>query len=378
MKLCQLLWTPAAGWSGGPHGVAGEAVQLVLTFGAPGALRQAALFAQLRDWFPNAVLAGCSTAGEIADTRVHDESLVATVVEFEHSTTASVVVPVPGSCDGRAAAQRIVHDLVRPGLRHVMIFCDGLAVNGSSIASALRESLPHGVCVTGGLAADADRFIDTLVACNGAGQSRQVLAIGFYGERLRVGYGSVGGWDTFGPARLVTRAKGPVLFELDGKSALELYKAYLGDYAAGLPASALRFPLLLEDGPPGEGLVRTVLGTDDASGSMRFGGDIPQGARVRLMKANFDRLVQSAGDAAAQGLRRLAGADAQLAVLVSCVGRRLVLRQRVEEELEAVRAVLGAAALAGFYSYGELCPRGMQGGCELHNQTMTVTTFAEA
>lgn len=377
MKVRQHLWTPAAGWTGGSPVAAGGLDQLVLAFGSPGALRQQVLFDQLRAWHPNALIAGCSTAGEILGTRVHDNSLVATAVQFERSTIDWVVVPVAKDTDGRAAAEQIALKLVRPALRHVMVFCDGLVVNGTSFAKALRERLPEGICATGGLAADADRFMETLVMCNGIGQSRQVVGIGFYGDDLRVGYGSVGGWDSFGPPRTVTRSRGNVLFELDGKSALELYKIYLGEHSSGLPATGLRFPLLLEDGRGGAGLVRTVLGIDEAAGSMTFGGDIPEGARARLMKANFDRLVDGASCAASEGLRRLGRDDAQLAVLISCVGRKLVLRQRIEEEIEGVREVLGDTALAGFYSYGELCPQGTLGGCELHNQTMTITTFSE-
>ncbi|MEP6501799.1 MAG: FIST N-terminal domain-containing protein [Betaproteobacteria bacterium] len=377
MKVRQHLWTPAAAWTGGPPVATGSRDQLVLAFGSPGTLRQQGLFDQVRAWHPDALIVGCSTAGEILGTRVHDDSLVATAVQFERSTIDWVVVPVAKDTDGREAAEQIALALVRPGLRHVMAFCDGLVVNGTSFAKALRERLPEGICATGGLAADADRFMETLVMCNGIGQSRQVVGIGFYGDDLRVGYGSVGGWDSFGPLRTVTRSRGNVLFELDGKSALALYKIYLGEHSAGLPATGLRFPLLLEDGRGGAGLVRTVLGIDEAAGSMTFGGDIPEGAKVRLMKANFDRLVDGASGAASEGLQRLGRGDAQLAVLISCVGRKLVLRQRIEEEVEGVREVLGNTALAGFYSYGELCPQGTLSGCELHNQTMTITTFSE-
>jgi hypothetical protein len=378
MKIRQHLWTPGSKWTGNAPADADGATQLVFAFGSPNALREARLFDQLHAWYPNALIAGCSTAGEILGTHVHDESLAVTAVRFERSTIRWSFVPVLEGTDGRESADRIVRELSGGGLRHVLVLCDGLSVNGTEFAKALRSGLPEGVCATGGLAADADRFAETLVACNGVGQGRHALGIGFYGADLQVGYGSVGGWDSFGPLRTVTRSRGNVLFELDGQSALELYKSYLGEYAAGLPAAGLRFPLLLEDEHGGAGLVRTVLGIDEAAGSMTFGGDMPEGAKARLMKANFDRLVDGASGAAYDGARRLGSCEAELALLISCVGRKLVLRQRIEEEVEGVREVLGSAALAGFYSYGELCPQGTLGGCELHNQTMTITTFSEA
>jgi hypothetical protein len=259
------------------------------------------------------------------------------------------------------------------------------------------------VQVTGGLAGDGPRFERTLVLADGQPTEGVVAALGLYGEALRVGYGSLGGWDTFGPKRIVTRSHGNVLHELDGKPALELYKTYLGEHAAGLPATGLLFPLSI--GRPGEPrtVVRTILAVDEAEQSLTFAGDVPEGSVAQLMKANFERLIDGAADAAkaastgapapsvgeappapTQGLADVlpdtlqAGPAPELAVLISCVGRKLVLKQRTEEEVESVRDVLGiGVALTGFYSYGEICPAAPNADCELHNQTMTITTFRE-
>lgn len=375
MKISQHVWTDQLGWSPALPGESDPAAQLVLAFGSRRQVQRTDLLDAIRKACPDSIVAGCSTAGEIAGTRVHDESLVATAIHFERSTVDWIDVAVEG--DGADAATAVAHALVRPGLRHVLVLCDGLKVNGSAFAHTLRAALPDGVCATGGLAGDADRFAETLVCGSGGARSGRVVGVGLYGEALRVGYGSQGGWDSFGPARRVTRSLGNVLFELDGESALALYKTYLGDHASALPGSALLFPLLLEDPSGGDGLVRTVLAVDEAAGSMTFAGDVPQGAQARLMKANFDRLVDGACGSASASSRRLDGSRAELAILISCVGRKLVLRQRVEEEVEAVREVLPQAVLAGFYSYGELCPQGNVGSCELHNQTMTITTLAE-
>lgn len=375
MKLSQHVWTHQLGWSPALPDEADPGVQLVLAFGSRHQAQRTDLFDDMRRAFPASVVAGCSTAGEIAGTRVLDDSLVATAVRFDRSTVEWVDVAVEG--DGSAAAEAVARALVRPGLRHVLVLCDGLKVNGSAFAHTLRASLPEGVCATGGLAGDADRFAETRVFANGPGRSGRVVGVGLYGDGLKVGYGSQGGWDSFGPARRVTRSRDNVLFELDGESALALYKSYLGDHARALPGSALLFPLQLDDPAGGDGLVRTVLAVDEAAGSLTFAGDVPEGALARLMKANFDRLVDGACGSASASSRRLDGARAELAILISCVGRKLVLRQRVEEEVEGVREILPDAVLAGFYSYGELCPQGSVGRCELHNQTMTITTLSE-
>ena len=201
---------------------------------------------------------------------------------------------------------------------------------------------------------------------------------GLYGSHIKIRSASLGGWDPFGSERLITKSKGNVLYELDGQSALELYKVYLGTHAKDLPGSALLFPLCLRSDDSKGGLVRTILAVDEKTQSMTFAGDVPEGTYVRFMKANFDRLIEGAVGAAEKSMS-LKKASPELALLISCVGRKLVLKQRVEEEVEGVREIFGPkTAITGFYSYGEISPFTPNAKCELHNQTMTITSFMES
>ncbi len=379
MKVDQKSWTAEAGWSGTVDGGAGSDAHLVLLFGATAQMQDAAAFQQIRTWYPSAVLLGCSTSGEICGTAVRDDSLVATAVRFERTHVRLTQAQVEDMQQSHAAGATLAKALHQPGLSHVMVLSDGLKVNGTELARGLREHLPESVAVTGGLAGDGPHFRQTLVCGNDVPAEGRIAAVGFYGEHLRIGFGSLGGWDTFGPERLITRSKSNVLYELDGRSALDLYKQYLGTHAAELPAAALLFPLALRSARDGYSLVRTVLGIDENEKSMTFAGDMPEGTYARLMKANFDRLIDGAAGAARAGLERLGSFTPELAVLISCVGRKLVLKQRVEEEVESVREVLGPRpVLTGFYSYGEICPHGAITQCELHNQTMTITALSES
>jgi len=209
-----------------------------------------------------------------------------------------------------------------------------------------------------------------------------VVGVGFYGSAIKIGHGCAGGWDIFGPRRQVTKSAGNVLFELDGEPALDLYARYLGpEDSKGLPGSALLFPIEVHDpAQPDSSVVRTVLAVDHESRSMTFAGDVPQGWTAQLMRGNFDRLAEGAADAARQARNGLNARkeDHQFSILVSCIGRRLLMGQRTSDETEAAGAELGADTLRlGFYSYGEISPHAKSGICELHNQTMTVTSFAE-
>jgi hypothetical protein len=377
MKIEQQYWTAGEGWRNESAASLDGNASLVLVFGASKILSDAAMMAEVRARYSGAHLVGCSTSGEICGIRVRDDSLVVTAVRFEHTALKLVHEVIGTGGDSLEVGKLLAKALPHQQLVHVLVLSDGLKVNGSELARGLRENLPTGVAVTGGLAGDGTAFKHTLVCADSSPGEGVVAALGFYGDHLKVGYGSLGGWDSFGAERLITRSKGNVLYELDGHSALELYKKYLGENAAG-PAEALLFPLSLRISDDGEGLVRSVASVNEEDQSMTFFGDIPEGSHVRLMKANFDRLVDGAAGAALASYEMLGSVEPELALLVSCVGRKLVLKQRIEEEVESVREVLGNnTVLVGFYSYGEICPQGAITKCELHNQTMTITTFSE-
>ena len=242
------------------------------------------------------------------------------------------------------------HFLAIPLVKHLIVLSEGLQVNGSDLASGLREVLGEDISVTGGLAGDHSRFKNTCVIDEDGKASENVLfAHALVGEEWKIHFGSMGGWNTFGLERQVTRSKENVVYEIDHQPALDLYKYYLGKRSAELPASGLLFPLSMRMNAEDPPLVRTILSVNEKEKSLTFAGDIPQGSFVKLMKANIDRLIDGAGNAALIAIEH-ANNPPELALLVSCVGRRLVLRQLAEEELEEVQDQLNAGLQIGFYS----------------------------
>lgn len=346
---------------------------LVLCFG-PAQLAREQL-PHLASLYPNAVITGCTTAGEILADYVYEDSLSISILSFDTAWVNAAYIDDLTKLD--QAGYSLAQQLPKQNLQHVLVFSDGLQVNGTQLAKSLADSLPEGVTVSGGLAADDERFQQTWVWLAGKVTTGRIVAVGLYGDSLRIRFGSFGGWDAFGPERLVTKSEGNVLYELDDFPALALYKEYLGEHAKGLPSSALLFPLSIRADDDQDERVRTILSVDDRASSMTFAGDIPENKYVRLMRANFERLIEGAGTAAEQAF---ADNNADFALLVSCVGRKMVLKQRIEEEVEAVANILGPVTkLCGFYSYGELSPfSDKTSGCTLHNQTMTITTISEA
>lgn len=352
---------------------------LVLAFGSPGLAKDPAPLQDLARSYPRSVLLGCSTAGEIAGSQVHDASLSVAVARFDHTRLRTAQTQVADPAHSNQAGAALARSLLGEGLKAVFVLSDGLGVNGSMLVEGMRSALPADVSISGGLAGDGTAFKSTWVFDGRSPAVGRVCAVGFYGDRIQVGHGCDHGWSEFGPQRRVTRSQGNVLYELDGKPALELYKSYLGELASGLPGTALLFPLAVwqHDGST-DHLVRTILGIDEKTQSMTFAGDIPEGWLARLMRSNNEALIDSAGRAADAASQTAAGGPA-LVVSVSCVGRRLVLGERTDEELETVQSGAPAdAAHIGFYSYGEISPALNGGISELRNQTMTVTVISES
>jgi hypothetical protein len=385
MHAQQIVWNHRSGWT--PAEAGADQVPFVLYFGTREALSTGVRYNELRIMFPAAHILGCSTGGQINNNDVNDDEIVAAAISFDATRLRLCREEISNPKGSRSAGEAIGRALAADDLAGVFVLSDGLNVNGSELVAGIGNVIDPSIPLTGGLAGDGADFKETLVGGDCAPRSRTIAAIGFYGAAIRVGHGSAGGWDLFGPRRKVTRSVGNVLFELDGEPALDLYERYLGpEESKGLPSSALLFPIQVYDmKAPDSAVVRTVLAIDREARSMTFAGDIPQGWTAQLMRGNLDRLAAGAADAARQARDGLAVQDIGarppnecLSILVSCIGRRLLMGQRAIEEVEAAGVELGSDTFRlGFYSYGEISPHAKSGHCELHNQTMTVTTLAE-
>lgn len=333
---------------------------------------------QIKTNYPKAIISGCSTAGEIYKNTVLDSSCIVTGITFKKAKVQESNINFDNSVDSFEIGKKLVENIEKNDLKHLLVFSDGLYINGADLVQGINDKLPEGINVTGGLAGDDGAFKKTFVIGNKEVASKKVTMLAFYGESLCFGFGSYGGWDTFGIERQVTKSEKNVLYMLDDQPALDLYKSYLGDKAKDLPASALLFPISVRTNEKDKPLVRTILGINEKDKSLTFAGNIPEGSYVKLMKSNVDRLISGAEKSAQISMKHTKQESPNLAILISCVGRKMLMKQLIEEEVEAVQEVFGnSTAIAGFYSYGEIAPFEKFSPCNLHNQTMTITTISE-
>ncbi|PWA09352.1 FIST signal transduction protein [Flavobacterium laiguense] len=349
----------------------------VLAFGERVFLDDVLPYEKIRGLYPEAQIVICSSSGQISDANLIENSIVATAIEFEKTTIKVSEIDILKNSNIQELGDVINDALFNEDLKSILILSEGSFINGTELINEMIKQTEGIVPIFGGLAGDGYKFEKTIVGLNNDASQGKIVAIGFYGNAIHFGFGSGGGWSDFGPEREVTLSKKNVLYKIGDRFALDLYKEYLGKYAKELPGSSLYFPLSMKENKDAAPIVRTILSIDEENKSMTFAGNIPQGSFVRLMKGNLDKLIDAASNAALQ-IDKKQSTVPGLALVVSCVGRKIVLGNRIEEELEVVKEVFGENILVcGFYSYGEISPNFNKVACELHNQTMTVTTICE-
>lgn len=350
---------------------------LVLAFGERVLLEEVLPYKKIKGLYPEAHIIICSTSGQFSHTSLVENNIVVTAINFEKTTIKVSEIDILEDSDIHEVGIRIEKDFYDKNLKSILILSEGTFVNGTELINELIKQTNGTIPIFGGLAGDEYKFEKTIVGLNSDASQGKIIIVGFYGNAIHFGFGSKGGWSGFGPEREVTLSNKNVLFKIGDRFALDLYKEYLGKYAEELPGSSLYFPLSMKENKKSEPIVRTILSIDEEKKSMTFAGNIPQGSFVRLMKGNLDKIIDASYSAASQAfLGRTA--KPELALLVSCVGRKIVLGGRIEEELEVVKEVFGEETLVcGFYSYGEISPMLKKVACELHNQTMTIATIYE-
>lgn len=351
---------------------------LVLVFGNRYMLENTNIYEQVRELFPDGQLVFGSTSGDITAEYVDDDSITITAIEFERSTfdirTSNVV---NSDLDSFKTGENLVNQFNKDGLKHIFVVSEGSFVNGSQLTKGMNSATGDELLITGGLCGDAARFEKTVASYNENPKPGEIVAIGFYGETFEASFAIHGGWTPFGPERVVTKSESNELYELDNQPALDLYKKYLGEKSNELPAAALLYPLNVQSANEEQSFVRTILNIDESKNTMILAGDIPENSKVQLMMTNVDNIANASELAARQALEKRKSKP-QLALLVSCIGRKLVLDQRVEEEIEEVVSIIGKdTKVCGFYSYGEIAPFNLEINCQLHNQTMTITLISE-
>lgn len=353
-----------------------ENPQLALLFGSRYTLEQSeSSLVQFQEMYPDASIISISGAGNILGDTIIDNTIVANSIEFEH-TKIQISHTTFKDRDELEVADSLMANIDQENLKSLLLYsCSG--INLERVIQRLNSKLNNVIPISGGAAGDDMRFEKTIIGIGSDLSTERIVLIGLYGDKIHTQYGLHSGMDPFGPKRKITKCLGNIIFEIDHQPALDLYKDYLGDKASELPASALHFPLNISSIGKEKPVVRSVQTVDEKTGSLVLFGEVQEGMTVQLMKTYQDNVIVGGSKSAILAANRFEGEA--FALIVSCVGRRIVLGPLTEEELTEAKEVLGPnTIMSGFYSYSELSPCSENGRCLLHNQTITITTFFES
>lgn len=356
-----------------------DTIDVLLVFTGVNLIENNNILSFLASTFKNAQIISATTAGEINQTNVEDNSIICSAIHFEKTPIETAVDNLKNYKNSFEFGVNLGKKLNKENLTHIFMLSDGNLVNGDDLLTGIKSEIGDNIQISGGIAGDGDRFQKTYVGLNENYKEGNVVLMGLYGKHIHVGTGKKAGWDVFGPEKTITKSDGNFLHEIDGENALDMYKTYLGRYAKELPASALLFPISIKTEDHNFFIVRTILSIDNENKIMKFAGNVPEGSTIRFMKSNFDRLVLAASEAGIAACENLGNnITPEFAIIVSCVGRKLVLANRIEEEVEAaVECFPNTTNVIGFFSYGEISPQKEDHISYLHNQTITITTFSE-
>jgi len=338
------------------------------------------LLKEYRTTYPNCIITGCSTAGEIEDISVHLESAVITGVKFEKSKVVYNEVYLSSTEDDFSAGSDLIDKFNQEELKHIYVLSEGININGGDLVEGLRHHSSTDFSITGGLAADGYNALKTFVLTNDFSYvSDVIVGIGFYGNDLKVGFGALKGLTSLGVDRIVTKSEKNIVYEIDGEPAYGLINRLIGLDSFGVGNSLKLLPLSIRANVIDRSTIRSITDLNKEEGYIKFSGNISEGSYLRLMKSNINRIINAAEGAAEESIIPIGNTHTDLAIITSCIGRRNVLKELVEEEIEAVRDVIGEdATITGFYSYGEISPYISNKKCQLHNQSIVVTTFSES
>jgi hypothetical protein len=314
---------------------------------------------------------GATSSGEIANTEVHEGSIVAMLLDvsphayhlkaFDGQGRTSYEVGQNISLWARAIYEN-------PAL---IVMSAGLLADGEQVVKGIIETMECRVPLFGGLAGDDLRAQETFVFTSTQILDNGVLALIFDQSTVELTGIAVSGWKGVGTTKTVTKAKGNIVHSIDDLPALDVYHKYLNITAESLHMHAAEYPLqLMRD--DGSHVLRSVMVINEDK-SMVFAGTVPEGAQAKFSTAPGFEIIDYTIEQMAEFRDQFPVADA--IVLFSCAGRNLQLGPMMEEEICSVRK-LWNVPLVGLFTYGEIGPM-PKGECDFHNQTLVLVLVRE-
>lgn len=325
---------------------------------------------------PTVLVAGATTAGEIWSGGARGNGLVVMALGGD-GLVATSRLATGASADVRAAGAEVAGALDELGdaeHRVLMILADGLVGDLQELVRGAYDVAGALVPLVGGCAGDDGHMRQTFVISGGRVVTDAVVGVAM-GSPAPFGIGIRHGWRRIGDAMLVTGSVGTKVLSIDDEPALDVYLRRLNapDHVRTDPVAFTEFAMTHPIGMnrrSGEE-VRFIAGADFQERSIQCIAQVPQGGVVWIMEGDDSSVLDATREACADALDALDGAQPVAMVAFDCIARRGVLGDAgIGDEVELISAAAAGAAVAGFYTYGEIARTKGTGG--FHNQTLVV------
>lgn len=332
-------------------------------------------------------MVGGSTAGEISGSGISNESVVIMALgsdTLDFATGIGLDMSQDETACGVALVDDFRHRISIKEASSLLIFPDGMGGDGLKVIDGLQSVMGTGFEIVGGYLGDGEDFRTTFQYFNGKVYNNAMPGLLICGKAgFRTGIGVRSGFESIGNRFYCTAAEGNIVKEFDNERALDLYKEFLGDERfQRLPGICLEYPFgLIDDKVSIAGKeyfqLRCCLAVDHEKGSITLAASIPEGRAITLTTASRGDIINGAKLAAEQAKESLKDAKPEAILMFSCVGRKLILGRRTQEEVAVVKEVLGKdVPLIGFYTYGEIGPidktREELSVSKFHNETVVL------
>jgi hypothetical protein len=334
---------------------------------------------------------GGTTGGEISTEAISDDSIVIMAIhsnKIKFATALGKNISKNELNAGKQLATNLLNQIPKKLAKTLIMVPDGLAGNGTEIIKGAQSILGEYFEIVGGSLGDKSDFKKTYQYYNGKVYENSVPGL-LLGGNIKTATGIRSGWESIGNKMKVTKSESNIVYELDNEPALDFYEKVLGPVRSKkLPGIALEYPFGMIDekaminGKEMYFQLRAPLSIDKNKKSITFAAAIPEGKYVTITTASRNSIIGGSASASKQAKETFKGKKIDLMLIFDCIGRKLVLGKRTQEEITAVQNTLGKnIPMIGFFTYGEIGPidkrvKELQ-STRYHNQTTIVFLMGE-
>jgi c-di-GMP phosphodiesterase len=311
---------------------------------------------------PLAHIIGTSTAGEIINGAIEQDSVVLSFSMFDNT---NIEVYHFEKCDFQSG-QNVAQTIIKNNTLVAIAFAESLKSDSESFLDGF-SSINKDIIISGGNAADNNQFKEVFLIKNNQIFYDGIVIALLNSDILTVSNNYIQEWTPIGKEMTITKAKDNIIYEIDGIKAIEIYRQYLGeDTVAQIPSSAIEFPFIKT--VDGIQVARSIIGHGE-NGSLIYAGHFDEGDKIRFSIGNLEEIINKSPILQ----NKIASNPVEASYIYSCTVRKLFLKDNLNYELGLIEDI---APSVGFFTYGEFFHSNSKH--QLLNVTTTTLSLSES